>query len=39
MWPYALVLLSSIAVDCIPVFAPPAWTLMLLLLMKFDLNP
>ena len=39
MWPYALVLLSSIAVDCIPVFAPPAWTLMLLLMVKFDLNP
>src|SRR5262245_38891831 len=39
MWPYGLVLAASIAVDCIPVFAPPAWTLMLLLMMKFDLNP
>ena len=39
MWPYLLVLLASIAVDCVPVFAPPAWTLMLLLMIKFDLNP
>ena len=39
MWPYALVLFASIAVDCVPVFAPPAWTLMLLLMLKYDLNP
>jgi membrane protein YqaA with SNARE-associated domain len=26
-------------VDLIPVFAPPAWTLMMFLLVKFDLNP
>ena len=39
MWPYALVLLASIAVDCVPVFAPPAWTLMLLIMVKYDLNP
>jgi hypothetical protein len=39
MWPYAVVLLASIAVDCVPVFAPPAWTLMLLVMLKYDLNP
>jgi hypothetical protein len=39
MWPYALVLIASIAVDCVPVFAPPAWTLMLLIMLKYDLNP
>ena len=39
MWPYVLVLVGSIAVDCVPVFAPPAWTLMLLLMLRFDLNP
>jgi hypothetical protein len=39
MWPYALVVAASIAVDCVPVFAPPAWTLMLLLMLKYDLNP
>lgn len=39
MLPYILVLLASIAVDCIPVFAPPAWTLMLLLMLRFGLNP
>jgi hypothetical protein len=36
MRPYVYVLLASIAVDCVPVFAPPAWTLMLLLMLKFD---
>jgi membrane protein YqaA with SNARE-associated domain len=39
MWPYVLVYLGSTFVDCIPVFAPPAWTVMLFLMMKFDLNP
>ena len=39
MWPYALVLFASTAVDCVPVFAPPAWTLMLLVMLKYDLNP
>jgi hypothetical protein len=39
MWPYLLVLFASIAVDCVPVFAPPAWTLMLLVMVKYDLNP
>jgi hypothetical protein len=39
MWPYVLVLFASIAVDCVPVVAPPAWTLMLLLMLKYDLNP
>ena len=39
MWPYLLVLLASVAVDCVPVFAPPAWTLMLFLMLKFALNP
>ncbi len=27
------------AVDMIPIFAPPAWTIMVLILVKFDLNP
>ena len=39
MRPYALVLVASIAVDCVPLFAPPAWTLMLFLMLKYDLNP
>jgi len=39
MWPYLLVLFASMAVDCVPVFAPPAWTLMLLVMLKYDLNP
>ncbi len=39
MLPYVLVYLSSVLVDCIPVFAPPAWTLMMLIMLKFDLNP
>jgi hypothetical protein len=39
MWLYAVVFFSSLAVDLIPVIGPPAWTVMVLLLIKFDLNP
>ena len=36
---YLAVFLGSLAVDLIPVIGPPAWTLMVFLLMKYDLNP
>jgi hypothetical protein len=36
---FILIAVSSFAVDCIPVFAPPAWTLMMFFMVKFDLNP
>src|SRR5256885_12621125 len=39
MWLYLLVFLSALAVDLVPVIGPPAWTVMVFLLMKFDLNP
>jgi hypothetical protein len=39
MLAYALVFAASFLVDCIPVFAPPAWTLMILIMLKFNLNP
>jgi membrane protein YqaA with SNARE-associated domain len=39
MWPYLLVFIAALAVDTIPVFAPPAWILLIVLLVKFDLNP
>jgi membrane protein YqaA with SNARE-associated domain len=39
MWPYLLVFFSALAVDTIPVFAPPAWILLVILLVKFHLNP
>ncbi|MFL6588684.1 MAG: hypothetical protein ACJ8M4_00780 [Chthoniobacterales bacterium] len=39
MWPYFLVFLAALAVDTIPVFAPPAWILLVVLLVKFKLNP
>ena len=39
MWHYLLVFLAAMAVDLIPVFAPPAWTIMVFLLVKFHLNP
>jgi membrane protein YqaA with SNARE-associated domain len=39
MWPYLLVFFAALAVDTIPVFAPPAWILLVVLLVKFDLNP
>ncbi|HZE58200.1 MAG TPA: hypothetical protein VE031_10130 [Chthoniobacterales bacterium] len=39
MWPYLLVFLAALAVDTIPIFAPPAWILLVVLLVKFRLNP
>ena len=38
MW-YLIVFLSALTVDFIPVIAPPAWTIMVFLLVKFHLNP
>jgi membrane protein YqaA with SNARE-associated domain len=39
MWPYLLVFFAALAVDTIPIFAPPAWILLVALLVKFQLNP
>ena len=39
MWPYFLVFFAALAVDTIPVFAPPAWIFLVVLLVKFKLNP
>jgi membrane protein YqaA with SNARE-associated domain len=39
MWPYLLVFLAALAVDTIPIFAPPAWIVLVILLVKFHLNP
>jgi len=39
MWPYLLVFFAALAVDTIPIFAPPAWILLVVLLVKFKLNP
>jgi membrane protein YqaA with SNARE-associated domain len=39
MWPYAAVFLAALLVDSIPVFAPPAWTLIVVLVVKFKLDP
>src|SRR5437868_6808007 len=40
MWMYFLVFVATLVVDSIPVFAPPAWTvLLLLLLLLLHLNP
>ena len=39
MLPYLLVFLAALVVDTIPVFAPPAWILLVVLLVKFQLNP
>jgi len=38
-WMYLVVFASALAVDLIPIFGPPAWTVMVLLLIKFNLNP
>jgi membrane protein YqaA with SNARE-associated domain len=37
--PYLLVFLAALAVDTIPIFAPPAWIILVILLVKFHLNP
>ena len=39
IWLYGVVFLSALAVDLIPLFAPPAWTVAVFLLVKFHLNP
>ncbi|MEY2490016.1 MAG: hypothetical protein QOC70_1958 [Verrucomicrobiota bacterium] len=39
MWSYLLVFLAAMAVDTIPIFAPPAWIVLVLLLVKFHLSP
>ncbi len=36
---YLVVFLGSLGVDLIPVLAPPAWTVMAFLLVKYHLNP
>jgi hypothetical protein len=39
MWAYFLVFSAALAVDTIPIFAPPAWIILVVLLVKFHLNP
>lgn len=39
MWAYVLVFFAALAVDTIPIFAPPAWIVLVVLLVKFKLNP
>ena len=36
---YVVIFLSALAVDSIPLIAPPAWTIAVFLLVKFHLNP
>ena len=36
---YLWVFLAALVVDLVPIIGPPAWTVMVLLMMKFDLNP
>ena len=39
MWPYVLMFLAALATDLIPVVGPPVWTVMVFMVLKFDLNP
>ena len=39
MWLYVVVFLSALTVDVIPVIAPSAWMVALVLLVKFHLHP
>lgn len=36
---YLVVFLSALGVDLIPIIAPPAWTIMVFLLVEFQQNP
>jgi membrane protein YqaA with SNARE-associated domain len=36
---YGVVFLAALAVDIIPLLAPPAWTIAVFLLVRFHLNP
>jgi len=38
MWPYVAVFLSAVAVDSIPVFAPPAWPILIFFQIHYGLN-
>lgn len=39
MLPFVLIFFGSVLLDCIPLFAPPAWVFMLFIMIKFELNP
>jgi hypothetical protein len=39
MWPYVLVFLATLALDTVPIFAPPAWILLVIFTVTFKLNP
>jgi membrane protein YqaA with SNARE-associated domain len=39
MWPYLAAFFCALLVDCIPVFAPPAWPILIFFVVKFELNP
>jgi membrane protein YqaA with SNARE-associated domain len=36
---YLILFVASVAVDAIPVIGPPAWVIMVFMLVKFDLSP
>jgi membrane protein YqaA with SNARE-associated domain len=39
VWPYVAMFFLALATDLIPVIGPPVWTVMVFMLVKFDLNP
>src|ERR1051325_7141410 len=39
MWLYVVVFFAALAVDLVPLFGPPAWSVMIFFVLKFDLNP
>ena len=39
MWPYLLMFFAAVVTDLLPVIGPPVWTVMVFMLVKFDLNP
>ena len=39
MWSYLAMFFAALVTDLIPVIGPPVWTVMVFMLVKFDLNP
>ena len=39
MWPDLVMFLAALATDSIPIIGPPVWTVMVFMLVKFNLNP
>ncbi|HWA08517.1 MAG TPA: hypothetical protein VG838_03535 [Opitutaceae bacterium] len=39
MWPYLAMFFAAVFADLLPVIGPPVWTIMVFMVVRFDLNP